>query len=121
MSSPVPPHIAPFSAEEPVFAGESVQLTCHITKGDKPLTITWSFHGEELSSHEGITTMKIGDRTSLLTISSATASHSGEYSCHAANHAGLAVHSTAINVHGTSIVDSYLPLPVKHAARLAHL
>ncbi|XP_064072188.1 cell adhesion molecule Dscam1 isoform X34 [Vanessa tameamea] len=95
----VPPHIVPFVAEEPVFAGESVQLTCHVSKGDTPLTVSWSFHGKELSSHEGITTMKIGLRTSLLTISSATASHSGEYTCHALNEAGLAVHSTTINVH----------------------
>ncbi|XP_047530769.1 Down syndrome cell adhesion molecule-like protein Dscam2 isoform X39 [Vanessa atalanta] len=95
----VPPHIVPFVAEEPVFAGESVQLTCHVSKGDTPLTVSWSFHGKELSSHEGITTMKIGHRTSLLTISSATASHSGEYTCHALNEAGLAVHSTTINVH----------------------
>ncbi|CAF4862530.1 unnamed protein product [Pieris macdunnoughi] len=95
----VPPHIVPFEAEEPVFAGESVQLNCHVSKGDTPLTITWSFHGKELSSHEGITTTKIGQRTSLLTISSAMAGHSGEYSCHAANHAGLALHSTSVNVH----------------------
>ncbi|CAG4948443.1 unnamed protein product [Colias eurytheme] len=95
----VPPHIVPFEAEEPVFAGESVQLNCHVSKGDTPLTITWSFHGKELSSHEGITTTKIGQRTSLLTIMSAMAGHSGEYSCHAANHAGLALHSTSVNVH----------------------
>ncbi|XP_069356505.1 cell adhesion molecule Dscam1 isoform X31 [Maniola hyperantus] len=95
----VPPHIVQFEAEEPVFAGESVQLTCHVSKGDTPLAITWSFHGKELSSHEGIMTTKIGQRTSLLTISSAMASHSGEYSCHASNKAGLAVHSTSVNVH----------------------
>ncbi|XP_059046488.1 cell adhesion molecule DSCAM isoform X7 [Achroia grisella] len=95
----VPPHIVPFEAEEPVFAGESVQLNCHVSKGDIPLTITWSFHGEELSSHQGITTMKIGERSSLLTISSATASNSGEYWCHAANRAGVAVHSASVNVH----------------------
>lgn len=100
VSSPVPPHIVPFMAEESVFAGESVQLTCHVSKGDTPLTITWSFHGQELSSHQGIATMKIGPRTSLLTINSATASHSGEYSCNAVNHAGLTSYSAKINVHG---------------------
>lgn len=102
---PVPPHIVPLVTEELVFAGESVQLNCHVSKGDQPLTITWSFHGKELSSHQGISTMKIGQRTSLLTISSATASHSGEYSCHAFNHAGQTVHSTVINVHGIPIVS----------------
>ncbi|KPI92825.1 Hemicentin-1 [Papilio xuthus] len=95
----VPPHIVPFEAEEPVFAGESMQLTCHISKGDAPIAINWSFHGKDLSSHQGISTTKIGDRTSVLTISSAVASHSGEYSCHASNKAGLAVHSTTVNVH----------------------
>lgn len=100
LPSPVPPHIVPFEAEEQVFAGESVQLTCHVSKGDAPLTITWSFHGQELSTHQGITTTKIGHRTSLLTISAATFGHSGEYSCHATNLAGLAVHSATVNVHG---------------------
>lgn len=114
---PVPPHIVPFEAEEPVFAGESVQLTCHVSKGDAPLTITWSFHGEESSSHQGITTTKIGERTSLLTIPNSMASHSGEYSCHAANHAGTVVHTTTLNVHGIPIHVSY-PLPLLHVARL---
>lgn len=106
LSSPVPPHIVPFTAEEPVFAGESIQLTCHVSKGDTPLTINWNFHGEDLSSHQGITTMKIGQRTSLLTIPSATSSHSGEYSCNAANRAGLAVHSATVNVHGIPLSNS---------------
>jgi hypothetical protein len=70
-----------------------------------PLTITWSVHGEESSSHQGISTMKIGARASLLTIAAATASHSGEYSCHATNHAGTVVHSATVNVHGTSRVS----------------
>ncbi|CAH2265758.1 jg7946 [Pararge aegeria aegeria] len=108
----VPPHIVHFEAEEPVFAGESVQLNCHVSKGDAPLAITWSFHGKELSSHEGIMTTKIGQRTSLLTISIATASHSGEYSCHASNKAGLAVHSTTVNVH---VVPNILPFDVDQA------
>ncbi|KAM3964156.1 LOW QUALITY PROTEIN: Down syndrome cell adhesion molecule 1 [Aphomia sociella] len=108
----VPPHIVPFEAEEPVFAGESVQLNCHVSKGDIPLTITWSFHGEELSSHKGITTMKIGYRSSLLTIYSATASNSGEYWCHAANHAGVAVHSASVNVH---VTPNILPFDVDQA------
>lgn len=102
----VSPHIVPFEAADQVFAGESVQLTCHVSKGDAPLRITWSFHGKELSSHQGISTMKIGDRTSLLTIASATSGHSGEYSCHAANNAGIAVHSAVVNVHGTSTLPS---------------
>lgn len=62
-------------------------------------------------------TTKIGQRTSLLTIPSATASHSGEYSCHAQNPAGLALHSTTVNVHGISYFP-YTALALPHAARL---
>lgn len=68
------------------------------------MRITWSFHGKELSTHQGITTTKIGERTSLLTITSAVARHSGEYSCHAANHAGISVHSAVVDVHGTALI-----------------
>jgi hypothetical protein len=95
------PHIIPFGIDEEINNGESVQLNCHVSKGDKPLKISWSFHGEELSSHMGITTTKIGDRTSLLTIASAMAAHSGNYTCTAANAAGSTSYVAAIHVNGT--------------------
>ncbi|GBP44660.1 Hemicentin-2 [Eumeta japonica] len=94
----VSPHIVPFEAEESVYAGESIQLQCHVSKGDVPLSITWSFHGRDLSSHEGISTMKVGERTSLLTIASATAEHSGQYTCSTTNRAGVTSHSASVNV-----------------------
>lgn len=95
------PHIIPFSLEEEVNNGESVQLNCHVSKGDLPLTIRWSFHGEALSSHMGISTTKIGDRTSLLTISSAMAAHNGNYTCTASNAAGNVSHTATVHVNGT--------------------
>ena len=95
------PHIVPFVLEDVIFAGESVQLQCHVSKGDLPLQITWNFHGKELSSHSGIHTMKAGDRTSLLSIASVTSLHSGDYTCTAANKAGVATHLTTINVNGS--------------------
>lgn len=85
-----------------MFAGDSVQLICHVSKGDTPLSISWSFHGRAASSHRGIATNKVGERTSLLSINNATATHSGRYSCSARNQAGQADHSTILNVHGTS-------------------
>jgi hypothetical protein len=95
------PHIIPFALDEEVNTGESVQLNCHVSKGDKPLKITWNFHGEELSSHMGIATTKIGDRTSLLTISSVMAGHSGNYTCTAHNAAGSVSYTTTVHVNGT--------------------
>lgn len=91
----------PFEADESVFAGESVQLNCHVSKGDIPLDIKWHFHGfENTSSHLGIMTTKITTRTSFLSITAATAGHSGNYTCVATNSAGSTNHSTVLNVHG---------------------
>jgi hypothetical protein len=95
------PHIIPFALDEDINTGESVQLNCHVSKGDTPLKITWNFHGEELSSHMGITTTKIGDRTSLLTISSVMAGHSGNFTCTAQNTAGSISHTATVHVNGS--------------------
>ncbi|BES94141.1 Down syndrome cell adhesion molecule C terminal [Nesidiocoris tenuis] len=92
------PHIVPFEAEEEVNNGDSAQLSCHVSKGDLPLSITWNFHGEELSSHLGITTTRVGGRTSLLIIPSAMAAHSGNYTCTAMNSAGTSNFTTSIRV-----------------------
>jgi hypothetical protein len=102
------PHIIPFDVEEDVNTGDSVQLNCHVSKGDKPLKITWNFHGEELSSHRGITTTKIGDRSSILTIVSAMAAHSGNYTCTAQNAAGTVSYTAMVHVNGTD-VSSFSP------------
>jgi hypothetical protein len=90
----------PFVFEDHTFAGETVQLNCFVAKGDTPLKITWSFHGEELSSHMGMSTARIGDRTSLLTIGSVMAAHSGNYTCSAENSAGVADYSATLLVSG---------------------
>lgn len=95
------PYIVPFEADESVFAGESVQLNCHVSKGDLPLDIKWHFHGSEnTSSHLGIMTNKMTSRASFLSIASANAGHSGNYTCVATNSAGSTNYSTVLNVHG---------------------
>lgn len=94
------PHINPFDVEDEVNNGDSVQLQCHVSKGDRPLTISWSFHGEELSSHMGIETTKLGDRSSVLIINSAMAAHTGNYTCTATNRAGSSNYTTSIYVNG---------------------
>ncbi|KPI92824.1 Down syndrome cell adhesion molecule-like protein CG42256 [Papilio xuthus] len=88
----------PFEIEESVFYGESVQMTCHVSKGDRPLTITWTFEGQDLSTHAGIKTMKMAEQTSFLSIDSITGAHSGNYTCIARNRAGEDRFSTALRV-----------------------
>lgn len=100
----VVPHIIPFEVEESIFAGESVHLTCHVSKGDRPLQITWSFQGKEIPYHNnmGVTTTKLGEKASVLSIPTAMGQHSGNYTCTASNQAGRAHHSALVNIHGTS-------------------
>nr|CAD7258839.1 unnamed protein product [Timema shepardi] len=112
--SPVPPHIIPFWFEGEANSGDNAQLTCHVSKGDRPMLLTWSFHGQDLSSHMGITTTKIGDSISVLVIQSATAGHSGNYTCTARNSAGLANHTASLQVNVPPSISpfsfGYLPM-----------
>lgn len=94
------PIISPFEFDESVYYGESVQVNCHIPKGDLPIKLTWNFHGREMSSHLGILTTKVGDRSSILTISMATAAHSGSYTCTASNPVGTVSYTASLNVKG---------------------
>ena len=48
--------------------GEFAQVSCIVRQGDQPLTISWSFHGSNITSELGITTMPTGPMGSLLMI-----------------------------------------------------
>lgn len=95
----------PFEIEESIYYGESVQITCHASKGDRPMSVTWIFEGEGLPNHSDIKTMKMAERTSFLSIASVTGAHSGNYTCIAKNRAGEDRYSTTLNVKGTLLLD----------------
>lgn len=97
----VVPHIKPFELDEAVFAGESVHLDCHVSKGDTPLSIEWSFNGRPVARVPGVSTTALGSRASVLSLAAATGGHSGNYTCTATNRAGSASHSATLNVIGT--------------------
>lgn len=94
------PHIHPFSFEEEANSGDSVQLTCHASKGDLPLTIKWLHNNKPILSHFGVITNKIGDRISLLTIPSVKDKNSGDYTCVAKNTGGESKFSAGLYVNG---------------------
>ena len=78
------------------------QVSCIVRKGDEPLTISWSIHGESISSSLGIMTTPIGSRGSMLLITSVGHKHRGKYTCTASNTAGTESKSVNLEVNGKS-------------------
>ncbi|XP_060838241.1 cell adhesion molecule Dscam2 isoform X12 [Rhopalosiphum padi] len=86
----VRPKILPFSfGDTPSNAGNTVQVACTVSEGDKPLRISWNFYGEDLSSDMGVSTMQVGESMNALFISSVAPSNRGNYTCVAQNSAGF--------------------------------
>ena len=96
-----PPQLAPFQfPSETVDEGKYVQISCSVVSGDEPLQISWSLHGDGISSDPSIITTMIGTRSSILIISKVGYRHSGEYTCRASNSAGSVTHSDILKVNG---------------------
>lgn len=109
---PALPEIKPISVEGQTFAGEAVQMQCFVPRGDLPLSIWWIFNDEDEQTPAMVSfsTTQLGPRTSLLTISAATAWHSGNYTCHANNVAGQTSATVPLLVHGTSQSQAFCML-----------
>lgn len=96
-----PPELVPISFGKDIFdEGASAQILCSVSTGDEPLSITWSFHGINISSDSGIVTSNFGSKTSFLMIQSVTHGHKGTYTCLAKNKAGAASSSAELRVNG---------------------
>jgi hypothetical protein len=96
------PYITAFEFDGPASAGDTVQISCNVPRGDKPLSITWFLHGEPVSARQGITSLPVGERANFLSISYVTERHAGNYTCRASNPAGMAEHVAELRVNGIS-------------------
>ena len=95
------PDIVPFSfGRDVVNQGDFAQLTCVVSRGDRPLSITWSLKGDIINSDPTLTTTMLGTQASMLVISSVDYSHVGIYTCRAENDAGITTHSAELKVNG---------------------
>ena len=84
----------------PLSTGDDAALTCHASKGDTPMTISWTFDGRPVADDAGVQVVSVGRRTSVLSIQSVGADHSGQYTCTATNAVGEAQHSARLTVKG---------------------
>ena len=102
-----PPNLLPLSfGQEVMDAGASAQVLCIVTKGDLPLNIAWSFHGSNITSDLGISTMPTGPLGSLLMIPSVGHKHRGTYTCKASNLAGVRTQSVELKVNGKGSIKT---------------
>ncbi len=111
----VRPKILPFSfgEEDHYTPGTHVQASCIVGEGDLPVELSWTFHGqrEESSSMMGITTTRLGPRSSILQIESLVSSHSGEYTCTAKNTVGSQNFTTHLKVLGIICIHPFTQRP----------
>lgn len=88
--------------------GDYVQLTCVASKGDQPMTFSWTLGGEPIIQTMGLSAVAVGRQTSLLIVQSVTFRHAGNYTCLASNDGGQARQSAELIVKGT--MDVYICL-----------
>ena len=80
--------------------GAFAQVSCIVAEGDEPLTISWSFHGSNITTDLGIVTSQVGNRITMLIIPSLGHKHSGKYTCIAQNTAGIVSRTVELKVNG---------------------
>ncbi|CAH1979439.1 unnamed protein product [Acanthoscelides obtectus] len=97
------PHITPFDFEEDINRGDSVQVQCYVNKGDMPITFTWVFNGNPIPDHMSANVDSYRKRTSLLSLDSVDENYAGNYTCIAANRAGMASFTAQLTVKGTKL------------------
>lgn len=106
---PVPPSIEPFYfPTDGLQEGSRTRVVCGISRGDPPLEISWLKDGSPVSSKNGVNISTLDPYSSLLSISSLTASHSGEYTCVAINPAAQVRYSSKLQVKGNSLKHNNL-------------
>ncbi|XP_046679186.1 Down syndrome cell adhesion molecule-like protein Dscam2 isoform X3 [Homalodisca vitripennis] len=95
----VPPVIEPFSFPgEGLPEGTRTRMVCGVSRGDPPLHIHWLKDGSKLPAHLAVNVSTLDPYSSLLSISSLTEGHSGEYTCVASNPAARVRYTSKLQV-----------------------
>lgn len=80
--------------------GDTVSVTCTVSGGDLPIHFIWKLNYVPIESYFEILTEKRGKRINVLMIESLKAKHAGNYTCAAANAAGVVEYTSQLIVNG---------------------
>lgn len=103
----VPPKVSPFYAEDTLHVGDRASLTCSVTKGDLPLTISWQKDGRTVEPAQMVSITQVDQYTSILLIESLSPDHNGNYSCVVRNLAAEVAHTHQLVVNGNQRVPCH--------------
>lgn len=80
-------------------SGDLASTICSVHKGDLPIEINWYHNNKTITNGDGISILR--DRKMItLSIDSVSSETAGNYTCLAKNSAGVATHTTTLNVNG---------------------
>ncbi|XP_037723261.1 Down syndrome cell adhesion molecule-like protein Dscam2 isoform X14 [Drosophila subpulchrella] len=94
----VPPSIEPFAFQEGLAEGMRTRTVCGVSRGDPPLKLIWLKDGDPLPDLLGANVTMLDQYSSLLSIPSLSATHSGEYTCVAKNPAAEIKYTALLQV-----------------------
>ncbi|CRL00266.1 CLUMA_CG013539, isoform A [Clunio marinus] len=95
--------IQPFSFQDGLAEGMRTRTICGVSRGDPPLQLNWLKDGQTLMPALGANVSSLDPFTSILSITSLSHSHSGEYTCVASNQASEVKHTALLQVKGNVV------------------
>ncbi|XP_068892720.1 cell adhesion molecule Dscam2 isoform X3 [Tenebrio molitor] len=103
----VPPKVSPFYVEDTLHIGDRASLTCSVTKGDLPLTISWLKDGRNVQPAHMVSITQVDQFTSILVIEKLSPEHNGNYSCVVRNLAAEVSHTHQLVVNVPPIIEPF--------------
>ena len=106
----VGPSNSSFPSHESVSEGDRKTLTCTVSKGDTPLTLTWLKNGQPLNLGDSVTNhmtvMNLNPFNSVLSFEKVLEHHAAKYTCKASNLAASTELSFTLKVDGSYLISN---------------
>lgn len=97
--------IEPFSFKTDLAENMRTRTVCGVSQGDLPLRLTWLKDGDNVLSSLGVNISNLDQYTSILSITSLSQVHSGNYTCVASNQADEVKFTAMLQVKGNVIIS----------------